>query len=192
VHRLDKDTSGCLVVAKTPLARASLEAQFRGRSVSKLYLAVVHGRPPAEGEVTAPIGRDPRQRKRMRVRDGGKEAVSRFRRLECFTGASLLEVAIATGRTHQIRVHLASLGHPVVGDRVYGRRRSGADLLGRFPRQALHAVAIRLRHPRRGDELSLRAPLPMDMEELLRALRQADGRAAPAAPPAPGRGPWPG
>jgi 23S rRNA pseudouridine1911/1915/1917 synthase len=141
-----------------------------------VYLAIVHGRAPRRGEVSAAIGRDPHDRKRMAVRaSGGRAALSRFRLLEALAGASLLEVEIATGRTHQIRVHLAALGHPVVGDRVYGRgrQRPAAPALLEFPRQALHAVALAFRHPATREPLLFRAPLPMDMERLLDELRRA-------------------
>lgn len=173
VHRLDKDTSGCLLVAKTVAARAGLEQQFRERRIRKCYLALVHGAPAASGMVEASIGRDPRQRKRMKAAaPRGKAALSRYRVLERFEGASLLEVEIVTGRTHQIRVHLASIGHPVVGDALYGGRRPSAPpRLRAFPRQALHALSLRFRQPVTGAELCVRAELPIDMSTLLQELR---------------------
>jgi len=169
VHRLDKDTSGCIVVAKTTAARVSLEAQFKGRTVGKTYLAVVHGVPSADRTIDAPIGRDPRHRKRFRTNaPRSRAAETRFRVVERLSSAALLEVSIRTGRTHQIRVHLASVGHPVVGDDLYAGRR-GRRI--RFSRQALHAAELRVRHPESGELLVIRAPLPIDMRELLDRLR---------------------
>ncbi|MDE2517455.1 MAG: RluA family pseudouridine synthase [Rhodospirillales bacterium] len=181
VHRLDKDTSGVMVVAKTEHALASLSAAFAARDLDRAYLALVWGLPPAEGEVEAPIGRDPRDRKRMAVRGaGGKHALTRFTRLRGFgTGAALLECRLATGRTHQIRVHMASIGHPIMGDPLYLRRipaaaralavaPRGAAL--DFPRQALHAARLGFRHPETGADLRFETPPPPDMQALLAAL----------------------
>ena len=172
VHRLDRDTSGLMVIARTAAARRNLQEQFRARTVDKTYLAVVEGSPPRVGTIDAAVGRDQRDRKRMAVRADGKPARSRYRVLERLPGASLVEVVIETGRTHQIRVHMRSLGHPLVGDKVYGHRRGGGGgpLLS-FPRQALHAAGLRFRHPRTGVDMAFRAPLPEDILELLRALR---------------------
>lgn len=177
VHRLDKDTSGCLVVARNAAARASLERQFRDREVGKTYLAVVHGAPPESGEIDSPVGRHARDRKRMSTRSRrGRAAHTRYRVVERFQQASLLEVVITTGRTHQIRVHLASIGHPVVGDRVYGGGVRGArGAAAAFPRQALHAAELQIRHPSSGRDLVFRALLPIDMEELVRSLRGPPG-----------------
>jgi 23S rRNA pseudouridine1911/1915/1917 synthase len=179
VHRLDKDTSGVLLVARTTAALEALARQFRTREVEKRYLALVHGAVrAATGSIDRPIGRDPRERKRMSVRSGrGRAALTRFTVRERFPGATLLEVAPETGRTHQIRVHLASLGHPVVGDAVYGGRRRGtaretADLLAACPRQALHAARIAFVHPATGLRTTVFAPLPEDLQGLLTALRK--------------------
>jgi len=173
VHRLDKDTSGLLVLAKTPAAYESLVAQLARRAVTRRYLAVVHGRVAREeGVVDAPLGRHPHDRVRMAVRPAGRgrPAVTRWRVLERFTRCTYLEVRLETGRTHQIRVHLASLGHPVVGDDVYGGRRrppSPVPLAG----YALHAATLAFVHPATGERVEFRAPLPARMERLLSHLR---------------------
>ncbi len=168
VHRLDRDTSGLIVVAKTEAALSYLRAQFRDRRVKKTYLALVHGHPPKpEGIVEAPLGRDPRQRKRMAVVAGGRPARTGFSVLEDLGDYSLLSVSLETGRTHQIRVHLAWLGVPVVGDGVYGRRRNRLGLA----RQFLHAWRLALERPGGRGRLELEAPLPADLEEVLKALR---------------------
>ena len=179
VHRLDKDTSGILLVARTVSALEQLARQFRARTIEKRYLALVHGVVRGErGAIDRPIGRDPRDRKRMSVRaSGGRSAVTRWTVRERFPGATLLDVAPETGRTHQIRVHLASLGHPVVGDAVYGGRRrpsagpSGA-LLASCPRHALHAARLSFTHPATGVPMRLEAVLPGDLEGLLIGLRK--------------------
>jgi 23S rRNA pseudouridine1911/1915/1917 synthase len=174
VHRLDKDTSGLLVVAKNVEAQASLAAQLAARSVKRTYLAVVHGEPPAQGVVDAPIGRDTRARTRMAVTRRGREARTRYRVLERFGAAgrpacALVECRLETGRTHQIRVHLQHIGHPLVGDPAYRR---GAKTGLAFPRQALHAAELELVHPRSGKAMRWRAPLPADMKKLLATLRR--------------------
>jgi 23S rRNA pseudouridine1911/1915/1917 synthase len=169
VHRLDRDTSGLIVVAKTETALNYLRAQFRDRHVKKTYLALVHGRPPKpEGIIEVPLGRDPRQRKRMAVVAGGRPARTGFRVLEDFGDYSLLSVSLETGRTHQIRVHLAWLGVPVVGDGVYGRRRNRLGLA----RQFLHAWRLALERPAGQGRLELEAPLPADLANVLEALRR--------------------
>lgn len=174
VHRLDRDTSGVMVVAKTEEARVELMRQLAERSVRKTYLALVRGVPQSpEGVIEAPIGRDPRHRQRMAVVEGGKEARTRYQVRERFAGAALLEVHPETGRTHQVRVHLAAIGHPVVGDPVYGRR---SELV---PRQFLHAARLRLRLPSTGEEREFEAPLPPELEAALARLR---GGAAPPPP----------
>lgn len=187
VHRLDKDTSGVMVVAKTDLALQKLSAAFAARDLDRAYLALCWGLPaPAAGEIEGAIGRDPRDRKRMAVRPegskggGGKEALTRYRTLSVFHAAlALLECRLATGRTHQIRVHLASKGHPLVGDPVYLRRIPAAArglpvaLRGQlldFPRQALHAARLGFAHPRSGKHLEFHTNPPEDMAGLLRAL----------------------
>lgn len=167
VHRLDKDTSGLIVVAKTAGVRGGLQAQFQTRTVQKTYLTLVHDVPSTpEGEVNAPIGRDPRQRKRMAVVKDGRPAQTEYRVLETFGQYALLAVSPKTGRTHQIRVHMAYIGHPVVGDRVYGRRKGGIEC----PRQFLHAGRIAFAHPVSGEQMEFSAPLPDDLAAILGSL----------------------
>jgi len=169
VHRLDKDTSGLVVVAKTEAALTHLRAQFKGRQVRKTYLALVHGQPPApEGIIEAPVGRDPRHRQRMAVVAGGREARTRYRLLKDLGDYSLLTIFPETGRTHQIRVHLAWLKVPVVGDPVYGRGRRPARRLG-LTRQFLHAWRLAF-EGLNGETLELEAPLPDDLRAALQAL----------------------
>ena len=169
VHRLDKDTSGLLVVAKNLEAQTNLAAQLAERSVKRTYLALVHGEPPERGAIDAPVGRDTRARTRMTVTNRGKEARTSYRVLERFEKAALLECKLETGRTHQIRVHLQHIGHPVLGDPVYSR---GARRGIEFPRQALHAAELELVHPRSGKTKRWKAPLPADMKKLLASLRR--------------------
>jgi 23S rRNA pseudouridine1911/1915/1917 synthase len=186
VHRLDKDTSGVMVVAKTEQALAKLSAAFAARDLDRAYLALAWGVPsPTTGEIEGAIGRDPRERKRMAmVSRGGKPALTRYRTLAQRDAAvALLECRLATGRTHQIRVHLASRGHPIVGDPVYLRRVPAAarglpDELRRhlldFPRQALHAARLGFAHPRTGAALAFETPPPPDMRDLLARLGMAE------------------
>jgi 23S rRNA pseudouridine1911/1915/1917 synthase len=167
VHRLDKDTSGLLVVAKTVTAQASLVKQLADRSMRRVYLAVVQGDPPASGVIDAPVGRDVRARTRMAVARGGKPARTSYRVLERFGRAALVECRLETGRTHQIRVHFQHIRHPLVGDTVYRRgTRYGMD----FPRQALHATELSLTHPQSGKTMTWRAPPPADFKRLLKRL----------------------
>lgn len=182
VHRLDKDTSGLMVVAKTEQALAALSANFAARDLDRAYLALAWGVPsPASGSIEGAIGRDPRDRKRMAVvTRGGKVALTRYRTVRAWAAAvSLLECRLATGRTHQIRVHLAASGHPLVGDPVYLRRTPAAAkdlpeptrrMLLDFPRQALHAIRLGFRHPRTGAELAFSTKLPPDLQALVDAL----------------------
>jgi len=172
VHRLDKDTSGLLVVAKTPEAQTSLVRQLAARTVKREYLALVHGTVTADGHVDAPIGRHRTARTRMAVTARGKPARTRYRVLERFAGATLLAVTLETGRTHQIRVHMHAIGHPLVGDPTYGRRARGDDALARFPRQALHAARLGLLHPASGRDCEWRSPAPEDLRALLERLRR--------------------
>ena len=176
VHRLDKDTSGALVLAKDPDALADLSDQFKRREVKKQYLAIVWGRPAmTAGTVDAPLGRHPVDRKRMTIRADGRPARTRYEVLASGARMSLVRALPETGRTHQIRVHLASLGAPIVGDAVYGGRRHGSP--EPIARQALHAEKLTLRHPSRGETMTFAAPLPPDMEVLRAAVL---GCASPA------------
>lgn len=171
VHRLDRDTSGLLLVAKNDLAHEGLSRQLKERQVEKGYLALVKGDvEPPEGVIEGAIGRDPRNRKRMAIVAGGREAITRYRKRERIGGYTLLEVAPSTGRTHQIRVHLAAIGHPVVGDAVYGRPSS------LIARQFLHAYRLAFRHPVDGRRMELESPLPDDLEQALRLARAAPSR----------------
>lgn len=173
VHRLDKDTSGLLVVALDLRAHARLVAALARREITREYDALVIGAVTAGTTVDAPIGRDPRHRTRMAVTVGGRRAVTHYSVAERFDRHTLLRVKLETGRTHQIRVHLAHLRHPIVGDNVYGaRRRSGMATADAFPRQALHARHLAFAHPATGAPLSFEAPLPADLQALLLALRQ--------------------
>jgi 23S rRNA pseudouridine1911/1915/1917 synthase len=178
VHRLDKDTSGLLVIAKTPRAYASLTTQLAARTVKRRYAAVVHGRVrAAAGTVDAPLGRDPRHRQRMAVRPAGrgKRAVTRWRVVERFPHFTALEVTLETGRTHQIRVHVASLGHPVVGDRVYGGTTRPPIA---FEGLALHAAGLTFLHPGTHAAQEFTSNLPARMERLLCHLRNTPGAGA--------------
>jgi 23S rRNA pseudouridine1911/1915/1917 synthase len=176
VHRLDRDTSGVLVVARNVAALERLARQFRERTVHKRYLAIVRGRvAKGSGVIDQPIGRHPTERKRMSVRGRRpRAAVTRWEVVERFDDATLLRLAPETGRTHQLRVHLAAMGHPVLGDRVYGRRRGRAGEGGEAecPRQALHAAELRFVHPVSGEPVVVRAPLPTDLEAVLARLRE--------------------
>jgi 23S rRNA pseudouridine1911/1915/1917 synthase len=168
VHRLDKDTSGLLVVAKNDEAYRKLTAQLRARTVVRGYLVIVRGAvADTAGMIDAPIGRHPAQRTRMAVVPHGRPAVTRYRVRERLAGATLLECRLETGRTHQIRVHLQHLGHPVLGDPVYGRTR-----VPELNRQALHAARLEFVHPRTGEHLAFAAPLPDDFAALLVRLRR--------------------
>ena len=172
VHRLDKDTSGLLVVAKTLIAQTSLVRQLQARTVKRLYLALVHGRIDHGSTVDAPIGRHPAERTRMAIVASGKPAVTHFEVLQHYAHATLLRCRLETGRTHQIRVHLQSLGHPLVGDPVYGRnRKSAGPAITRFARQALHAEQLAFLHPESGELVSWSNALPADMQTLLEALQ---------------------
>ena len=182
VHRLDKDTSGVMVAAKTERAHRALSEAFATRDLDRAYLALAWGLPqPLQGEVSAPIGRHPVDRKRMAVVDrGGKPATTRYAVKRGWgTAVSLVECRLLTGRTHQIRVHMAHIGHPLVGDPVYLRRTPAAarslpaaqrEALLAFPRQALHAATLGFRHPVTGKSLSFESPLPADLATLIALL----------------------
>jgi len=170
VHRLDKGTSGLLVIAKTAEAQTDLVRQLQARTIGREYLAVVHGVLRSDGVVDAPIGRHPVERTRMAVAARGKSALTRYTVLRRFSRATLVKCRLETGRTHQIRVHMRSIGHPIVGDPVYGLRSGRRDELLRFPRQALHATRLALVHPGTGESAAWESPSPDDMRELLDAL----------------------
>jgi 23S rRNA pseudouridine1911/1915/1917 synthase len=176
VHRLDKETSGCMVVAKNDETHLALSAQFSGRKISKIYHAIVCGEMQRDqGEIRAAIARHSSHRKRMTVDDNvGREARTTYRVLERLRGSTLAEVKLHTGRTHQIRVHFQYLGYPLVGDPTYGQRQNSrlADLTGyAAPRHMLHALELAFIHPRSGKRLSFVAPRPADFEDALQALR---------------------
>jgi 23S rRNA pseudouridine1911/1915/1917 synthase len=181
VHRIDKDTTGLLVVARTIEAHAALVGALQEHDVQREYQALCVGALTGGGSVDGPIGRHRSDRLRMSVRADGREAVSHYRLLERFTGHSLLQVNLETGRTHQIRVHLAHIGHPLVGDPLYGGRRqltAGAspalrEALANFHRQALHAARLSFAHPITGNPVDIEAPLPADFTALLKVLRKA-------------------
>ena len=180
VHRLDKETSGLLVVARTLEAQKQLVEQLQARQFLREYLAVVNGVLTAGGTVEAPIGRHPVQRKRMAVVENGKPAVTHYRIEQRYRGHTLVRVTLETGRTHQIRVHMAHIHHPLVGDPVYGGRPrlpkgAGDELVAAlrgFKRQALHASKLGFKHPIRGETVSWEQPLPEDMAKLIAVLEQ--------------------
>lgn len=183
VHRIDKDTSGLLVVAKNDRAHHGLAEQFAAHTLERAYKAVVWGMPnPPSGEIAGAIGRSTQDRKKMAVvSHGGKHAHTRYKVIRPFAGGvvSLVECRLSTGRTHQIRVHMTSIGHPLVGDQTYGRSRSGRvkalssearDRLVQFPRQALHAYLLGFTHPTTGDRLRFESDIPFDISALLKFL----------------------
>lgn len=171
VHRLDKDTGGLLVVAKTLEAQTDLVRQLQARTVKRQYAALVHGVVEHGGSVDAAIGRHPTQRTRMAVVGAGRHAVTHYLPLERFVRATLVQCNLETGRTHQIRVHMAHIGHPLVGDATYGKRKSGSALLDGFGRQALHAMRLGLHHPATHQAMEWETTLPADFAELLDSLR---------------------
>ena len=183
VHRLDLDTTGVLLVARTDFAYGVLQRMFAERSLEKTYLAVVHGEPKEKtGRIDLPIGRHPSDRQKMAIRDQGRPALTRWRKVAGRRFYSLLELGLETGRTHQIRVHAKAIGHPLLGDPVYGEARRGAPrevqlAIDRFERPALHARRLVLRHPKNERRLVIEAPLPDDLLELWRRL---SGEAWPA------------
>lgn len=178
VHRLDKETSGLLVVARTPAAQTDLVRQLQARTVRRHYYALARGMLAGDGTVDAPIGRHPRLRTRMAVTPGGKPARTHYRIIERFVDCTLLECALETGRTHQIRVHLESIGHALVGDPVYGTRASRVPSGPAFGRQALHARRLGLIHPLSGKTMTWTSALPEDMALLVVQARQQAAEAA--------------
>ena len=176
VHRLDKDTSGCLVIAKTDLVHRSLVRLFQSRSVEKIYLALTWGVPKAlSGHIDRPIGRHTLHRKKMCVTPTGRPAQTDWKILEKLQQTSLLQCRIHSGRTHQIRVHLAAIGHPVVGDSLYGRVRD-SEIQRLAGRQMLHAWKLRFQHPISRAEVHCEAKIPLDMQRLVDALRERRSR----------------
>ena len=181
VHRLDKDTSGVMVVARSLKAHASLVNQLQTRSMSRVYEAVVKGDIPSGGTINASIDRNPRNRKKMAVRESGKTATSHYKLIQRLPGTSHVEVSLESGRTHQIRVHMTHIGYPVVGDTLYGRGpikqkglpASAIEAVNQFPRQALHARTLKLVHPASEEECEFNAPLADDMIELITTLKQS-------------------
>ena len=190
VHRLDKDTSGLLVVAKTLAAQTDLVRQLQARTVKRRYRALARGEVERDGLVDAPIGRHPTQRTRMAVVKNGKPSRTHYHVLERFIGCTLIDCALETGRTHQIRVHMASIGHPLVGDTVYGGGASRIPVGAHFHRQALHAFRLGLIHPASGRPMQWTAPLPDDFLELLEGVREEAAAAAEAAALARGEEDW--
>ncbi len=182
VHRLDKDTSGLLVVARNEQARQNLIKQLQTHSVYREYLAVVYGHMISGGTIDQPIGRDGRDRTKQTIKEGGKNAITHIRVVEKFENHSLIKAVLETGRTHQIRVHLSSTGYPLIGDLVYGGRvrfPKGAaealkNALKNFNRQALHAKKITLTHPSTQQQMSWKVPIPQDMQDLLKVLEEYD------------------
>lgn len=175
VHRLDVGTSGAMMVAKSDLAYSVLKRAFKERTVTKIYHAVVAGHPdPDSGTIDAPIGRHPSREWRMAVIEGGKRAITHYDTLELVGGAALLRVHLETGRTHQIRVHMAAIHHPCVGDVFYGADPTQAVRLG-LERQWLHAVELTFAHPRTGMAVTVRSPYPPDLARALELLREGKG-----------------
>jgi len=195
IHRLDKDTSGLLVVARTPQAQTSLSRQLEARTMSREYVAACVGVMTGGGTIDEPIGRHRGERLRMAIRVSGRPAVTHYRLLERFRAHTYLSVKLETGRTHQIRLHLSHIKYPIVGDPVYGGRLGlprGAtegliDALRGFKRQALHAASLGFDHPRTGKPLMLQSPVPPDFAQLLGALREDARDAERVAAPKPGR-----
>ncbi len=180
VHRLDKDTSGLMVISKTESSYLNLVEQLKERSVTRTYLAMVVGVPVISKTINEPIGRHPKIRTKQAVNQNGKEAITRFSILENLDGYSLLKINLETGRTHQIRVHLSHIGFPIIGDPLYGSRnkfsRGSSEkqkkIISDFKRQALHAEELRLNHPSSGELLLFKAPMPSDMQTLLNQIKE--------------------
>ena len=176
VHRLDKDTSGVMIVALDDSAYYNLVEQFRQRLINRKYKALIHGTlKNVSGEIALKIGRSESDRKKMSTKTRkGKEAVTRYEVIKRFTGASLIKARLITGRTHQIRVHFTAAGHPILGDKTYGKKtaiRNGQKIIT-FPRQMLHAYSLKFKHPSTGKTIELTAPMPEDMEKAVEELNE--------------------
>lgn len=172
VHRLDKDTSGLLVLGKTAEALENLQRQFKERKVKKGYLALVHGKVThPSGVIDKPIGRNPKDAKKFAIVDGGRESVTKYVAVEFYSAHTLLDIQPLTGRTHQIRVHLKSIGHPVVGDKLYASRRQQKEDEKIIKRQFLHAYRLSFSHPRTGEWLVFETGLPVDLRNVLDKLK---------------------
>lgn len=195
VHRLDADTSGVIVVAKDESALFKLSKQFETRTVEKVYLALCRGKPRSPGAIDKSIGRHPDHYEMMRIDPAGKNAITEYEVLEQFKTIALVKLRPRTGRTHQLRVHLSAINHPIVGDRLYSRRPplTRSEIAGREPepgeapliaRQALHAASLSFDHPRTGERLTFEAPLPEDFQRALQALRESRPPRKPAEGPA--------
>ena len=180
VHRLDKNTSGLLISAKNESTYINLVRQLKERLISRKYLALVVGEPISGGKIDEALGRHPRYRTKQAVVKKGKNALTFYKIVEKYQGYSLLEASLSTGRTHQIRVHFSYLGYPIVGDNTYGGKRKfpagisemTREKISQFPRQALHASKLQFRHPQTGNKVSLHAPLPRDMSDLISFLKR--------------------
>ena len=180
VHRLDKNTTGLLISAKNESTYINLVRQLKERLISRKYLALVVGEPISGGKIDEPLGRHPRFRTKQAVVKKGKNALTFYKIVEKYRGYSLLEASLSTGRTHQIRVHFSYLGYPIVGDNTYGGKRKfpagisemTREKISQFPRQALHASKLQFRHPQTGNKVSLHAPLPRDMSDLISFLKR--------------------
>jgi 23S rRNA pseudouridine1911/1915/1917 synthase len=171
IHRLDKDTSGCLVIAKTDQAHQGLATAFQEHSVEKIYMAVVWGKPRMlSGVIDQPIGRNPVHRKKMAVTDKGREAVTHWKVLKASDKISFLECRLETGRTHQIRVHLAEIGHSIVGDTTYGKPKD-LELVSKVSRQMLHAFRLKFNHPCKEKVIDCTSPVPKEMEKLVATIK---------------------
>ena len=177
VHRLDKETSGLLIIARNDKSQMRLVEMFKNREINKTYLALVRGKPSLEGIINRPIGRDPGNRLKFSVDvNNAKEAVTLWKVREYFLDSALLEIIIKTGRTHQIRVHMTNEGYPIIGDKMYKRKlptknREAEKIISTFGRQALHAWKLQFKHPVSGKEMSFEAPIPQDMDKLITELR---------------------
>ena len=176
VHRIDKETSGLIAVAKNDEAHLALSEQLKDKTMSRIYLAVVRGCPrEQEGRIDRPIGRSPKDRKKMAIVPDGRHAATRYQVLERFDGWSLLRLELETGRTHQIRVHMASIGHPLMGDCLYSSSNTPFESRHRdwLPGQLLHAAELRLVHPRTGEKMCFSAPIPANFEAVVDVLRRS-------------------